>query len=842
MLKHRYLLLLFYLFLLTSLSEFSYAQTNDLNSKIINEYDKIREIAPREKLYIHFDKSIYLPVDTIWFKGYLVNTTLNNSSAISSLIYTELINSAGEVVQTLALPTILGLTWGAFPLKEETYPPGIYTFRAYTNWMQNFGDTYIFKKEIKILNLDADQQALSQSGKNTSKRNIPNQLTNTRNKQEIDIQFLPEGGSWIADLPQKMAFKAIDKSGKGIQINGEIFDSKQNKVTDFKSNSLGMGYFSMFPKLEESYTANVNFKNGPLTKNLPKATAKGTIIALRSSKKSDSLIITIASNLLDQPLTLIGQSRGVICFTANINANDARRTVKIAKDIFPTGVSQILLMDDKRQILNERNFFLNLNDELKINMSSSSYTYNIRDSITLHIKALDFLNKPVEASFSIAVTDDNQVLKDSLIENNILSYLLMTSDLKGEVENPGYYFQNQNDEVYNDLDVLMLTQGWVSYNWDMNKKPIFKAEKEYTISGRITNIMNKPSPDAKIILLGKNKTTMMLDTLTNQNGEFVFDQLPPMDSASFVIQALNAKGKKGTLGIVVNEFARPPIIIPKKINIDNSESIDSIATQQIDSKNEVYKEALKSGISLREVKITGKKVIRNSKNLNGAGEASQTLTEENLSQIPKKSLWDALTEKVKGFREGVRKKSMIRDYFVNGDLARFIFDGIEIDFFYSPTGSPGGDEYYHFVKGFLDYYNAEDIRGIEVMSNGYSFRYKNEFMEPMDDKTYSFIEITTKTGAGPFLKKSANMYLIKPVNYGSNKVFYSPKYNSTNKNEKLPDYRSTIYWNPNVLTNVNGEVDVSFFSADKKGTYTVWVEGIDTKGGLGLRRIKLTIK
>ncbi|WP_165501802.1 hypothetical protein [Pedobacter frigiditerrae] len=828
--------------MLTSLNEFSYAQTNELNSKIINEYDKIREIAPREKLYIHFDKSIYLPVDTIWFKGYLVNTTLNNSSAISGLIYTELINADGEVVQTLALPTILGLTWGAFPLKEETYPPGNYTFRAYTNWMQNFGDTYIFKKEIKILNLDADQQAITQNGKNASKKNITNQLTNTRNKQEIDIQFLPEGGSWIADLPQKMAFKAIDKSGKGIKINGEIFDSKQNKVTDFKSNTLGMGYFTMFPKLDETYTAKVNFQNGLATKNLPKATAKGTIIALRSSKKSDSLIITVASSLSNQPLTLIGQSRGVICFTANINANDVGRTVRITKDIFPTGVSQILLLDDKKQILNERNFFLNLNDELKVNISSSSLTYNVRDSIPIHLKVSDYLNNPVEASFSIAVTDDNQVLKDSLSENNILTYLLMTSDLKGEVENPGYYFQNQSDEIYNDLDALMLTQGWVSYNWDITKKPLLKAEKEYTISGRIINIMNKPSPHAKIILLGKNKTTMMLDTLTNQNGEFVFDKLPLMDSASFVIQALNAKGKKGTLGITVNEFVRAPFILPKKSYIENNEVIDSIVAQQIDAKNEVYKAALKSGISLREVKITGKKIIRGSKNLNGAGEASQTLTEENLSQIPKKSLYDALAEKVKGFREGMRRKSNIRDYFVNGDLARFIFDGVEIDFFFSPTGSPGGDEYYHFVKGFLDYYNAEDIRGIEVLSNGYSFRYKNQFMEPLDDKTYSFIEITTKTGAGPFLKKSANMYLIKPLNYGNNKVFYSPKYNSTNKKEKLPDYRSTIYWNPNVLTNVNGEADVSFFSADKKGTYTVWIEGIDTKGGLGLRRMRLTIK
>ncbi|TKC10737.1 hypothetical protein FA048_11235 [Pedobacter polaris] len=834
---------LFYLvlFVLTFFQTAS-AQIINQRAKIIKEYDSIRKVAPREKLYIHFDKTTYLPQDTIWFKGYLVNATLNSYSQLSGLIYTEMINANGEVVETLSLPTALGLTWGAFALKEERYPPGNYIFRAYTNWIMNFGDTYIFKKEIKILSVDAPIPIKVVKGQITTEKKPSTPTTNKSSKSEIDIQFLPESGSWLADLQQKMAFKAIDKAGKGIEVKGEILDSRRNKITSFKSNSRGMGYFTMVPQSTEVYTAVVA-DNFSFTKVRPKPQLNGTTIQLGNTNKSDSLSITLISTLQNQPLTLVGQARGVLCFIAHINANVQRKTIKVSKNIFPTGVAQIVLMNDKKQVLNERNFFLNFNDQLQVKTSSKVLTYGVRDSIPIQINVTDITGKPVAASFSMVVTDDNQVTKDTLNDENILTYLLMTADLKGEIEKPGYYFNQKNEQTFNDLDALMLTQGWVSYNWNLSKKPIFKAEKEYTISGKVTNIMNKPSTNAKITMLGKNKPTVIMDTLTNQNGEFVFDKLPLLDSSSFIIQALNAKGKTGTLGIEVNTFERPSINIAKKNIDEENEIVDSIAVERIATKNQVYQAALKNGILLREVKITGKKVIRGSKNLNGAGMASQILTEESLAPIYKKTLLQALQEKVKGFREGTRRKSNIRDFFVNSDQAKFIFDGIEIDFFYSPSGSSGNSqEYYDYVKAYLDYYNAEDIRGIEVLSDGYSFKYKSEFMHPMDERMYSFIEITTKTGAGPFLKKSANIYLLKPINYGSNKMFYSPRYTSATKTDKYPDYRSTIYWNPNILTNTTGEAHISFFSADKKGTYTVWLEGTDTEGNLGFSTLKLTIK
>ena len=819
------------------------AQNINPTQNTIALYDSILTAAPREKIYLHFDKSTYLTTDTIWFKAYLINASLHTPSNLSKLIYTEISNESGEVIQRLSLPTVLGLTWGSFVINPEKFKSGIYTFRAYTNWMQNFGNTYIFKKDLKLIQVNADAVAVKNNAalKVTKSRRSDSVLKEKVNN--LDIQFLPEGGSWLTYKPQKMAFKVLNPNGKGVAVTGEIVDSQQKKVASFSSNDKGMGYFSLWPQADMIYTANIPYNGVTKIIQLPKAKSEGTNLKIENNYETDSLTVTAFSSYANQEFIVVGQARGIICFLANIKFKEPTlKTFKVAKSIFPTGVCQIILLDSQKKVLNERNFFINHHDELKLHLNSNRSPYTLRDSIPLQLKVTDRDEKPSIGSFSMAVTDDHQVTTDSLTNGTILSYFLMNADLKGEIENPGHYFRQPSEQSHRDLDALMLTQGWVSYDWDLNKKPAFKVEKEYAISGKVSNILNKPLSKAKMILLGNNKGFMLRDTLTNEKGEFIFNNLPRLDSASFVIQAKNEKGRKGTVGIVLDEFNPPklPLAAQKKI-IPIEEKLDSVITNLIATKAEEYKLTFTEGLLLNEVVIVGKRTIKGSKNLNGTGEADLIINEGDLAQIPKKTLYDVLFEKVKGFREGYPKKSNNRLFFIHFNVMRLIIDGVELDFFYSGDGSPDG--YYHFIKSYLDYYNAEDIKGIEVMeSRRFSSAYKSRFMHPMDETEYTFLEVTTKTGQGPFLKKSANMYLHKPMNYGDNRVFYSPKYTSITKNDKRPDFRSTIYWNPHVLTNEKGEVEISFFSADKPGTYTVWVEGTDFQGNFGFKTMKLTIK
>jgi len=817
------------------------AQEIGNKGKIIAQYDSILHQVPREKIYAHLDKTTYLSLDTIWFKAYLMNASVHTPSSISSLIYTEIINEKGDVVERLSLPTAMGLTWGSFALKLEKYKPGNYTFRAYTNWMQNFGDSHFFKKDFKILPItDSPAPFQSNQPNRATKANSTN-LSAKERSLDIDVQFLPEGGNYLVIRNQKIAFKALNSSGKGIPITGEILNSNQRVVSQFTSNDRGMGYFKFSPEPGETYIAKVIYNGLSKTLQLPKITNEGTALKVENEYLSDSITVTAFSSNNEQNYTIVGQARGIMCFVADLNFNANSRTFKIAKNIFPTGVCQVILLNEQKKIINERNFFINHHDELKLNINTPNTSYKLRDSIPVHLKIVNAAGEANISAFSIAVTDDGQVMKDAINDPNILSYFLLQADLKGEIENPGYYFDQPNKQKHDDLEALMLTQGWVSYNWDLLKNPIFKAEKEYTFSGKVTNVLNKPISNAKIILMGTNKGFVMMDTLTNEKGEFIFDKLPRMDSASFVIQAMNAKGKKGTVGIEMNEF-KPPLVsmAVQKKPLVNTELLDSVSTNLIKTKVAEFKLTQRDGLLLNEVTIVGKKTIKGSKNLNGPGEADLVITEEDLNPIAKKTLHDVLVEKVKGFRTGFVPKAFKRMFFVSFNPLKFVIDGIELDFFYSDDGSP--DSYYNYVKSILDYYNAEDVKGIEVMDKQrFSARYKIQFMPPMDSTIYTFIEITTKTGSGPFLKKSANLYLLKPTNYGDYKTFYHPKYSVTNKNDKKPDFRSTIYWNPNLLTNEKGEVDFSFFSADKPGSYTVWVEGTDMQGNFGFKTMKLKI-
>lgn len=814
------------------------AQQISEKDKTISKYDTIRNTIPREKLYVYFDKNSYTTLDTIWFKGYLVDASLNTPSTISGLIYTEIIDANNEIIQSLALPTIMGLTWGAFALNPEKYKTGNYTFRAYTNWMQNFGKTYFYTKQIKVYSLSDDDVKIAKTQIKTIKSA---ELSDIKSASNIDLQFLPEGGNLLVGSKQKIAFKALNSTGIGIIVSGEIVDSKQNKIVDFSSNSKGMGIFYLSPIANESYSAKIiNFTEKNVA--LPKAKESSTALQVINNYQQDSLFVTLQSTLVNQPLTIIAQSRGVICYYAKLAPNTNNKSFKIAKGVFPTGICQIIVKDAQQRILNERNFFINHLDDIKINITSNKPSYLHRDSVALHIKAINPNQTASQMSLSVAITDDNQVNKDSLNDANILSYLLLTSDLKGDIENPGSYFKNYNNELHNNLDALMLTQGWVNYDWDLTKKPTYKAEKEFTVSGKVTNATNKPIANAKVTMLGKNKVFTILDTVANKNGEFVFDNLPAMDSASFVIQALNTNDKKGTLGIEVNEFRRPEIE-KLKLQIATLESVtDTTPNLLVTTQKDAYNKTLSNGNLLKEVTIMGKRTITGSKNLNGPGEADQIITEEELNKIAKKTLFELISEKIQGFRVGFRKDGS-KDFFINFERLKFVIDGIDLDFFYDGIQKNNLNEYYNYVKTYLDYYNAEDIKGVEAMAFfKTSMRYKTKFMDPLDGEHYTFMEITTKSGKGPFLKKSANIYLYKPMNYGNAKVFYAPKYTVDNKNDKTPDFRSTIYWNPNVITNEQGEAVVSFFTADKKGTYTVWVEGSDMQGNFGMKAIKLDIK
>lgn len=371
-------------------------------------------------------------------------------------------------------------------------------------------------------------------------------------------------------------------------------------------------------------------------------------------------------------------------------------------------------------------------------------------------------------------------------------------------------------------------------------KPSYASEPEYTVQGKVTNVFNKPVAHTELILLSK-KPAFVADTLTDKNGRFIFKGFLPEDTASFVIQAKNRHGKSANIGITVDEFKPPvfkepqPIIMPWYVNSDTTllHSLDNrLAQQQADFR-------LTGTHILKEVKIKAKKVIKNSKNLNGPGGADEVLDEKDMEKAGKLTLLQILQQKnISGFSDANHT------FRLHSNLLFFIIDGINIDYFLPNVSD---EERYQYLKTILDNITAEDITGIEAMSNyskyiKYDLKFYPELVRMVGDPNYAYIEVSTRSGNGAFMKQLPGIYAYRPLAVSLPKHFYSPKYHVGGKPALLPDLRSTLYWQPNIITDAMGQATLSFYSADKPSTYTIIVEGTDLNGRVGFAYGKISVK
>ncbi len=283
-------------------------------------------------------------------------------------------------------------------------------------------------------------------------------------------------------------------------------------------------------------------------------------------------------------------------------------------------------------------------------------------------------------------------------------------------------------------------------------------------------------------------------------------------------------------------FSAPPgRTIPWYVNIDSNKikALHTLATYKADW------EKVFGGKVLKEVKVTARKMIKDSKNLNEDGGSDLTLNQEDLQHAGKVTLGNLLEKNVKGFHLGSGKFPYC--YFIEDRFFHLIIDGVDIDWAKPvPFGTP---EYQRYVKQFLDYYTAEDIKGIEVMkSSKYAGRYVQSFLGPFDIPfDNAFVEVTTYSGSGPYLKKTPGVYLYKPLPFCPQMQFYSPKYNSKD-DSSFVDTRSTIYWAPNIITDKNGKATLSFYTADHASSYTLVIEGSDMNGNIESTSQKIIVK
>lgn len=846
---------------------------------------------PQEKVHLHLDKPYYAIGDNIWFKAYVLDTRTSTPSNISSALYVELINEKDSIKSQLKIPLSYGIGWGDFKL-PDTLNEGNYRIRAYTQWMRNAGHEFFFDKTIKIgnswanrvftstdytfskdnntqniaakikftdpqgkpypnqsvsyeaqlnyrsvakgkgetdaegvltLNFANTQPSIYNSGKIIAtltlpdKRKVIKTIPLKATSNDVEVQFFPEGGHLVENLPTKIGIKAISANGLGKNVEGSIVDEKGNEITKFTTTYLGMGNFVLSPQSGITYAAKVRFEDGSeKTYPLPRTLPSGYALSVSNSNPENVVVkIMISESLLNKgELKLIAQHNGSVYMNSKAGTAKQLITASIPKKDLPSGIIQLTLFSPENLPVSERLVFVNnVNDKIAASLSTPKQSYAKREKVDIDVTAMAN-EKPVQGSFSVSVTNTAAINPDPENESNIFTSLLLTSDLIGYVENPNSYFLDEDAETLNRLDNLLLTQGWRRIIWnniikDLKPNITYPPEKSLKISGIITRGSGKPVPKAKVSLFSSSGGVFMIDTVADENGRFNFDQLTFADSTKFVVQGRTGADKKF---VEIELDVVPGQIVTKNpntgdIEVNVNEAIQSYLTKsQNFFEEQVKRGALERTINLNEVNIVQeKKIAKNSSNLNGAGNADFVLTADKMGTCI--TIEQCLQGRVAGlfFRDGLPYLSRN----TGGGPMQLIVDGMFMES--------------DFIRNIVPF----DVETIEVLKSGgntaiYGSRGGG-----------GVLIITTKRGGsgGSYNSYAPGIVTTLPKGYYVSREFYSPKYETESGNANA-DLRSTVFWNPQVVTDVNGKGKFTFYNTDEPGEYRVVLEGLDALGHL----------
>ena len=549
--------------LLFCVSLINYSDTDDPRiEKIIRQFNTFRVNYKQQKIYLHTDKDTYMAGETMWIKAYLIDASLFRPDSISKDIYVELLNSDNKSVSSMILKSQKGFAIGDIALRD-TLLEGNYQLRAFTNWMRNFDNDYLFYKTITIKNPNYENIITNGRLKNIKQEN----RILKRIEKRYRVTFFPEGGNMVAGLPIRVAFKAETGLGMGVSIKGILYDNKHNEVVSFQSVHDGLGSFEFTPKPGLKYHAIISYENGKSEKfSLPSSLTKGFVMSVNPFGK-ENITVTIqtnrpvSENIASNEVIIVAQSRGIINYVSKGEIKDKPVASIIPKKILPSGIIQITLFDGRGEPVCERLVFIDPKSET--GMNNLVLTSGVSgDSVLYKIKLSKADGSPALGNLSMSVTED--LANPSTSNENILTNLLLTSDLKGRINNPSYYFDKNNPEAFKQIDLVMLTHGWRRFVWKdilANKFPVIRYPMVggLSISGRITrDFFEIPISGSKVVLSLLSTYNDKFETKTDSKGRFEFPLTDYEDTIDVKIEAFKPSGGKG-VQIILGDTLTPEI-------------------------------------------------------------------------------------------------------------------------------------------------------------------------------------------------------------------------------------------------------------------------------------------
>ena len=832
---------------------------------------QFNSIFPQEKVYLQFDNTSYYTGETIWYKAFVVNaSTLQRAE--SKVLYVDFISPTGVVLEQQKLKIVGGQADGTIILVDGStsqarevrgtmnYPSGFYEIRAYTNYMLNFNPETIFSRVLAVYERPKMEGYYFEESPviKLHKTDLNEPRPEPEKLRRINCTFYPEGGHLVKGQPNRVAFKVTDDTGLGIDAKGTV-DGTRTKVS---TQHDGMGSFTVTPGDRRiSVTLTLDGKNHTFT--LPAAEKEGISMSVTQSSK-DKLTIELNStpSLTGKTLGMALTCRGEIVDFCTIETGQGNTRTTRSMDGIPEGVCRINIFDADGTLYASRALYHH-SQALKtprIEVTPDKKEYAPFERINLKFQLKDGQGNPFRDRFCLSVRDTRG--QGNILADDLRTSLLLSSDLKGYIENPSWYFDTNDADRDAALDLLMLVQGWERYDWQTitgqkEYRERHRVERSLTLNGWIMNSNGrKPLKDVEVLAALTPTDKSQLETYTyttDTSGYFGFDiGVEYYGKARFTIDA-HAKRNRliGPSARIVFDRSMLPAIRAYQPQELVFTGLTPASAKGKKRKKEADKYPtiidIDKGILLPDVDIEEERVLTDYYAFNAYDVVKDVEVELDKGEYST-DLYGYLVEK------GYSVSHILRRVIVSGlmemmDTLMLCINGFE-PFFYVHDSH----NYLHtgrFVSSSADdrlEIDTKDIKSImiydrpmwlwDIYQNCPLYMdYLNKTMQNIDFERLTadrrlLIDVLIKEPEELSTRDDRfkiNKRITTVDGYTSPYAFYAPEYPNGPIAGDV-DYRRTLYWNPNVISDSIGQASVEFYNNSITEHFNISAAGITPSG------------
>lgn len=874
------------------------------DSSLINVVNYIKhailfnKVNPQEKVYLHFDNTGYFKGETMRFKAYAIRTDTGAPSSISHVLYVELLNPSGDVVLTRKVKMENGQGNGDFAL-DSIFGTGFYEVRAYTRYMRNFGGDCAFSRVFPVYRKPAKEGDYSQpkidelsyvhrlpDGRQKLEEGYtPNKKKSKNSSNTYKVAFYPEGGDLVDGVPTRVAFDVRDEDGKHAQVMGILSGPDGQNITTVQTDASGRGVFELTPSPGKHVLTITTESGKRMDFTLPLTKAEGCVLNVNALGNEISAVVKASEAYQGQLLGYTLMNRGVVVSYDTLTAETALE-LSFDRSTMAPGVNQLTVFDGKGQILSERLFFVcpprSDNDSVRVTMENSSLGPCSRVRV--------FLNSQPNSSLSFSAMDA-ATLTDGKV-GNAQTWMLLTSDVRGYIENPDYYFEADDQEHRQAADLLMMVQGWRRYDWSLytDKKPwsdvdgylghLQPIEDKLYIHGELMKDMNKwrkkhpvQGVDLKVFLYNQQGEHYVGETVTDSVGHYAF-KLPDIEGEWNMQMQTKYNDKNAAYTVAVDRHFSPaprylspyetePIPLPEAFVKAKKEAEEAENNPNLAKRNGVY---VIPTVKVKKRYFTDDSWMpwydeqtgaRHSTVYYNVDEATDMIND--LGQ-PLPTIYEWLKQKNSFFGGDNELREMYRVQAAEEDEEFISTENVGK---LEPVDGDVTDNYKNIIyKGGLMYKNrpivwimnnqfntvtqyTKGTFSVEWTSNESGAQSMPDFMDEVksiyisedDDQYTKFIRATELAAMHPvtiYIYTHPRFYFkekgIRRTHFQGFNVPTKFEMDDYSVMPPMEDFRRTLFWEPNVKTDASGGATVEFFNNSSCKQIYFSVEGFTPQG------------